>query len=33
MPAYPAGATNEIVRIVNENSRTLKFDDSGFESD
>ena len=29
----PAGATNEIVRIVNENSRTLKFDDSGFESE
>ena len=29
----PAGATDEIVRIVNENSRTLNFDDSGFESD
>ncbi|MDE0069281.1 MAG: Swt1 family HEPN domain-containing protein [Caldilineaceae bacterium] len=29
----PTGATNEIVRIVNENSRTLKFDDSGFESE
>ena len=29
----PDGATDEIVRIVNENSRTLKFDDSGFESE
>ena len=29
----PAGAPDEIVRIVNENSRTLKFDDSGFESE
>lgn len=33
MPTKPTGATNEIVRIVNENSRALKFDDSGFESD
>ena len=29
----PVGAPDEIVRIVKENSRTLKFDDSGFESE
>ena len=29
----PGGASDEIVRIVTENSRTLKFDDSGFENE
>ena len=27
----PAGATDQVVRTVTENSRTLKFEDSGFE--
>jgi hypothetical protein len=27
----PDGAPGQVVRIVNENSRTLKFDDTGFE--
>ena len=29
----PDGAPDEVVRIVNENSRTLKFSDSGFEKE
>jgi predicted AAA+ superfamily ATPase len=29
----PGGATDQLVRTVTENSRTLKFDDHGFESD
>ena len=29
----PGGATNMVVRIVTENSRTLKFDVSGFEGE
>ena len=28
----PDGTPEQVVRIVTENSRTLKFDDSGFES-
>ena len=27
----PGGATDQLVRTVTENSRTLKFDDHGFE--
>ena len=29
----PDGAPDQVVRIVTENSRTLKFDDSGFEKE
>ena len=29
----PDGTPEQVVRIVTENSRTLKFDDSGFESE
>ncbi|MCY4583299.1 MAG: Swt1 family HEPN domain-containing protein [Chloroflexi bacterium] len=29
----PGGAPEQVVRVVTENSRTLKFDDSGFESE
>ena len=29
----PEGAPEHVVRTVNENTRTLKFDDSGFESE
>ena len=29
----PDGAPDDVVRIVNENSRTLKFSDSGFEKE
>ena len=29
----PNGTPEQVVRIVTENSRTLKFDDSGFESE
>lgn len=29
----PSGAPEQVVRVVTENSRTLKFDDSGFESE
>jgi hypothetical protein len=31
--SVPDGAADEIVRIVTENARTLKFDSLGFESD
>ena len=31
--SMPGGATEEIVRIVTENARTLKFDSQGFEAD
>ena len=31
--SVPGGATDEIVRIVTENARTLKFDSQGFETD
>ncbi len=27
------GAPDQVVRIVTENTRTLKFDDSGFETE
>ena len=29
----PDGAPDQVIRTVTENSRTLKFDDSGFESE
>ena len=29
----PDGAPEHVVRVVTENSRTLKFDDSGFEEE
>ena len=29
----PDGAPDDVVRVVNENSRTLKFSDSGFEKE
>ena len=29
----PDGTPEQVVRIVTENSRTLNFDDSGFESE
>ena len=29
----PNGATDQLVRTVTENSRTLKFDNQGFETD
>ena len=29
----PDGAPDDVVRVVNENSRTLKFNDSGFEKE
>jgi hypothetical protein len=29
----PNGATSDLVRIVTENARTLKFDSQGFESE
>ena len=29
----PAGAPDNVVRTVTENSRTLKFEDSGFENE
>ena len=29
----PDGASEQVVRIVTENSRTLNFDDSGFEAE
>jgi hypothetical protein len=29
----PAGVPDQVVRIVTENSRTLKFDTQGFEED
>ena len=31
--SIPDGTPEQVIRIVTENSRTLKFDDSGFENE